>query len=208
MQAKVKVCGMRHQENIEAVLAAKPDFLGFIFFEKSARCAAGFPAPLLPKTTQGVGVFVNENTEIIIENCKTYGLSCVQLHGKETPEQAAELKTEGFTVIKVFSVGVDFDFSQLEPYEQVVDFFLFDTKGKLPGGNGTTFDWSLLKEYPSQKPYFLSGGIGPEHVKIIQQITDDKLYAVDVNSCFEIEPGLKNPERVKQFISDIKNTHE
>jgi len=205
---KVKVCGMRHRENITAVLTAEPDFLGFIFFEKSARNAAGFPKALLPETTQGVGVFVNEITNIIIETCRAYGLTCVQLHGKETPAQAEELKAEGFMVIKVFSVADNFDFTQLEPFENVVDYFLFDTKGKLPGGNGTTFDWNVLKEYPSTKPYFLSGGIGIEHLEQLKQITDDKLYAVDVNSCFEIEPGLKNPEQVKQFISALKNTHE
>ena len=205
---KVKVCGMRHRENIAAVLAAKPDFLGFIFFEKSARNAAAFPVPLLPKTTQGVGVFVNETTDIIHNTCQSYGLIHVQLHGDESPEQAAELQELGYSVIKVFSVKDSFDFKVLVPYENVVDYFLFDTKGKLPGGNGTTFDWAVLKDYPSTKSYFLSGGIGVEHLEQLKKITDDKFYAVDVNSCFEIEPGLKNPEIVKRFISEIKSADE
>jgi phosphoribosylanthranilate isomerase len=105
----------------------------------------------------------------------------------------------------VFSVDDTFDFNQLEPFETVCDYFLFDTKGKLPGGNGTTFDWKVLEQYPSQKPFFLSGGIGLEEIDLLKQIlkTDLPIHAIDVNSKFEIEAGLKNKEELDRFKRNI-----
>jgi phosphoribosylanthranilate isomerase len=98
-----------------------------------------------------------------------------------------------------------FDFNQLEPFETVCDYFLFDTKGKLPGGNGTTFDWKVLEQYPSQKPFFLSGGIGLDEIDLVKQIlkTDLPIIAIDVNSKFEIEAGLKNKEELDRFKQKI-----
>lgn len=106
-------------------------------------------------------------------------------------------------IIKVFSVKDDFDFNILKPYEEICDYFLFDTKGKLPGGNGYAFDWSLLKNYPSTTPYFLSGGIGLEDVeaikKFMQRPEAQYCYVIDVNSRFEIQPGLKDVDELKEF---------
>jgi phosphoribosylanthranilate isomerase len=98
-----------------------------------------------------------------------------------------------------------FDFDELKPFETVCDYFLFDTKGKLPGGNGTTFDWKVLEKYPSQKPFFLSGGIGLDEIDLVNEIvkTDLPIYAIDVNSKFEIEPGLKNKEELHRFKQKI-----
>jgi phosphoribosylanthranilate isomerase len=98
-----------------------------------------------------------------------------------------------------------FDFDQIEPFETVCDYFLFDTKGKLPGGNGTTFDWKVLEQYPSQKPFFLSGGIGLDEIDLVKQIlkTDLPIYAIDVNSKFEIEAGLKDKEKLDRFKQKI-----
>jgi phosphoribosylanthranilate isomerase len=108
-------------------------------------------------------------------------------------------------IIKVFSVDSTFDFDELKPFESVCDYFLFDTKGKLPGGNGTTFDWKVLEKYPSQKPFFLSGGIGLDEIDLVKQIlkTDLPIYAIDVNSKFEIEPGLKNTKLLASFKQKI-----
>ena len=107
----------------------------------------------------------------------------------------------------MFSIKDTFDFSVLEPYEEVCDYFLFDTKGKLPGGNGYTFNWSVLEQYPSTKPYFLSGGIGLDQVENLKQFQESNAskycYAIDINSKFEIEPGLKNIKLLKEFKSQI-----
>ncbi|WP_422350522.1 phosphoribosylanthranilate isomerase [Flagellimonas sp.] len=111
------------------------------------------------------------------------------------------------TIIKVFSIKDSFDFTILEPYEEVCDFFLFDTKGKLPGGNGYAFDWSILKEYPSTKPYFLSGGIGLESMENLKGFlaspASKYCHAIDVNSKFEIEPGHKNITQLEEFKKDL-----
>jgi phosphoribosylanthranilate isomerase len=117
------------------------------------------------------------------------------------------LKSSGVKVIKVFSIKDTFDFSVLKPYEDVCDFFLFDTKGKLPGGNGYTFNWDILKKYPSTKPYFLSGGIGLDQIENLKEFQKNDAskycYAIDVNSKFEIKPGLKNIELLKEFKNNL-----
>ncbi|MEN1786019.1 MAG: phosphoribosylanthranilate isomerase, partial [Bacteroidota bacterium] len=157
---KLKVCGMNH--NTEAVAALLPDYLGFIFWTPSSRAFTG-TMPVLPKTIKKVGVFVDAPLETVQEKVQQYGLDAVQLHGQESPEycQALLHNLKGYgnpELIKVFSIkGNDFDFSTLSAYETVCDYYLFDTKGALPGGNGYTFDWTILEEYPSTKPYFLSG---------------------------------------------------
>ena len=124
-------------------------------------------------------------------------MQAVQLHGDESIAFCENFKKnvpKGIEVIKVFSILDTFDFAALKPFENVCDYFLFDTKGKLPGGNGTTFDWKVLENYPSTKPFFLSGGIGMEEMEAVNEIlkTNLPVYAIDVNSKFEIEPGLKN----------------
>lgn len=204
---KLKICGMKQPQNILEVGSLLPDYMGFIFWEKSARYFDGI-MPELPKSIKKTGVFVNEKISVILEKTEQYNLQAIQLHGQESADYCLELKTKldaPFEIIKVFSADGNFDFSVLKPFEAVCDFFLFDTKGKLPGGNGTTFDWSVLKDYPSTKPFFLSGGIGIEEVKILVEtlqcnvsthgnVFPKKLpiYAIDINSKFEIEPGLKN----------------
>ncbi|KFC61104.1 phosphoribosylanthranilate isomerase [Flavobacterium gilvum] len=192
----IKICGMKYPDNILEVGSLLPDYMGFIFWPKSARYFNG-EIPNLPKSIKKTGVFVNENTTVIEEKVKKHNLQAVQLHGQESVAFCSELKTKFGTsieIIKVFSADENFDFSILEPYESVCNYFLFDTKGKLPGGNGTTFDWKILVNYPSTKPFFLSGGIGIEELDSINEIlkTNLPIYAIDINSKFEIEPGLKN----------------
>lgn len=212
MGLKLKVCGMKYPENMGEVAALSPDYLGFIFYEKSPR---NFEDEIceMSATIKKTGVFVNASVELILEKAKKYDLSAIQLHGNETPEFCRYLKRafqkEIFSaeVIKVFSVKDEFDFKVLEPYEGVVDFFLFDTKGKNKGGNGITFNWEVLKAYPSPTPFFLSGGIGPEEVAEVKKLylhfqkgqNPHVFYAVDVNSKFETTPGFKNPEKIKIF---------
>ncbi|HCO85710.1 MAG TPA: N-(5'-phosphoribosyl)anthranilate isomerase [Arenibacter sp.] len=208
---KLKVCGMKL--NTLEVATLDPDYLGFIFWEPSKRYFDG-NIPKLPASIKKVGVFVDAPLEEIRKKVKEYSLQAVQLHGKESPEFCSDLKKStsnrskaleenSLEIIKVFSIKDDFDFSNLAPYENVCDFFLFDTKGKLPGGNGFTFSWEVLKNYPSSKPYFLSGGIGLDEIEKIrefQQRPESKYcHAIDVNSKFESEPGLKDIDKLKEF---------
>ena len=201
---KLKICGMKYPENIIEVGSLLPDYMGFIFWEKSARYFDRI-IPELPKSIQKVGVFVNATVDEILEKVEKYDLQAVQLHGNESVEFCADLKIKiesNIQIIKAFPINENFDFEVLKPFEIVCDYFLFDTKGKLPGGNGTTFDWEVLKKYPSNKPFFLSGGIGIEELENVKQVlkTSLPIYAIDVNSKFEIEPGLKNVELIKLMV--------
>ena len=204
---KLKICGMKYPNNILEVGSLLPDYMGFIFWDKSARYFDG-TLPTLPKTIKKTGVFVNASQDEILEKVTKYDLQAVQLHGHESVAFCQDLKNtlaNTIEIIKVFSVDEAFDFNQLEPFETVCDYFLFDTKGKLPGGNGTTFDWKVLEQYPSQKPFFLSGGIGLDEIDLVKQIlkTDLPIYAIDVNSKFEIEAGLKDKEKLDRFKQKI-----
>jgi phosphoribosylanthranilate isomerase len=204
----IKICGMKYPDNILEVGSLLPDYMGFIFWEKSSRYFDGV-IPDLPKSIKKVGVFVNETAEIILAKAQKYDLQAVQLHGHESVEFCQELKDKmdsSIEIIKVFSVDDSFEFEVLKPFETVCDYFLFDTKGKLPGGNGTTFDWKVLEKYPSSKPFFLSGGIGIEEMDAVKEIakTNLPLYAIDINSKFEIEPGLKNIEKLDSFKNNLK----
>jgi phosphoribosylanthranilate isomerase len=209
---KLKICGMKYPDNILEVGAILPDYMGFIFWEKSARYFNGV-IPKLPKTIKKTGIFVNATVDEIIAKIKQHDLRAVQLHGHETVEFCELLKKnapKGIEIIKVFSIIDTFDFAVLKPFEKVCDYFLFDTKGKLPGGNGTTFDWKVLKQYPSTTPFFLSGGIGLDEMEAVNEIlkTNLPVYAIDVNSKFEIEPGLKNIELCKDAINRVSAVYK
>ncbi|QXU44247.1 phosphoribosylanthranilate isomerase [Pedobacter sp. D749] len=199
---------MRLAANIAAVAELQPDYLGFIFYDKSPRLISDVSAELIkyiPAEIKTVGVFVNEELEKVNDKVNTLKLKAVQLHGSESPEYCEALKSTFSTleVIKAFGIDEDFDFSDLEPYLDVVDYFLFDTKTKTHGGSGKTFNWSVLDQYTCNKPYFLSGGIDLEHSSAIKEINDERLYALDINSRFEIEPGLKDAEKIKEFIKEM-----
>lgn len=192
---RLKICGMKYPDNLQAVAALQPDYLGFIFYPKSKRYMADTLSPemvqALPAGIQKVGVFVNADTEYILEQAKVYGLQQLQLHGDESPEQCAALQGRGYVIVKAFGVDEHFDFELLKAYAPVVDYYLFDTKGPAYGGHGITFDWSVLQHYDKHKPFFLSGGIGLEEIEGLRELKDFPMYALDVNSCFEEEPGLK-----------------
>ena len=207
MEFKLKICGMKHAANIAAVAELQPDYLGFIFYQKSPRFISEVSAELIkyvPPTIKTVGVFVNEDLNIVQQNISKYNLKAVQLHGKEEVNYCKEIKSTGVEVIKAFGIDDSFDFSKLEPYLTVVDYFLFDTQTPAYGGSGKLFDWKLLANYKFEKPYFLSGGIDLQHTTDIKKIKDPWLYAIDVNSKFELEPGLKDVERLKELIKVMK----
>lgn len=199
---KLKVCGMRDHKNIIDIAAIRPDYLGFICYKPSKRdIGEAFQMPLFDPVIAKVGVFVDADAEFIIAKIQQLHLQAVQLHGNESTALCEQLKSTGIKVIKVFSVDDDFDFTTTVPYEAVSDYFLFDTKGKAHGGNGVKFNWALLKQYNGSKPLFLSGGIDLEDLPIIAKLNllPLNLYALDVNSKFELEPALKDVLKVKQL---------
>jgi len=201
---KLKICGMKYEDNIKAVAELQPEYMGFIFYGRSKRNFDGI-LPVLPKVIKKVGVFVDAGLEEINDSIEKFDLQAIQLHGDESPEFCKDLKN--VEVIKVFTIGKIFDFDVLKYYEDVCDYFLFDTKGKEKGGNGIVFDWNLLENYPSEKPFFLSGGIGLEELESIKNFTKSELsrycYALDVNSKFEDEPGLKQIDKLKYFKNNL-----
>ncbi|MBU3009813.1 phosphoribosylanthranilate isomerase [Polaribacter vadi] len=228
---KLKVCGMKYVENIQQVAELNPDYLGFIFYDNSKRNFEGI-IPEFSNSIKKTGVFVNEYVEIVISLVEEYRLDAIQLHGDESVEYIIKLKRQlaenralfieenkqikkkknqhyisknEVEIIKVFGIKDEFNFDVLQPYLDVVDFFLFDTKGKERGGNGTKFDWSVLEKYPYDKPFFLSGGIGPKDIEQIQIVrkTNLPIYALDVNSKFEMEPGRKKIEELKEFKKNV-----
>jgi len=203
-----KICGMREAENIRQLLTLQPDYMGFIFYEKSSRFVGEeLDEELLksfPFTTRKVGVFVNSTASYILEMYKKYKLDYVQLHGEELPDFCKNLKHKGINVIKAFSIDVDFNFGKLQNYKPYCDFFLFDTKGEQRGGNGKSFDWSILDKYDNEKPFFLAGGIDLENVHNALKITDLKIHSLDVNSKFEISPALKNIDMLEELMNIIK----
>lgn len=208
MQLIIKVCGMREPSNIAKLQELKVDWMGMIFFEKSARNVV---KPIfIKKEIPRVGVFVNEEIDFILKKITDYELDLVQLHGDESVEFCKKIK-DGLIVpfpkkiIKVFSVGNDFDFSILKPYETVVDYFLFDTKGENRGGNGVAFNWDILKKYNSEIPFLLSGGINSDSAEAIKSFQHPKMVGIDINSRFESEPALKDIKKIKTFIHELRS---
>lgn len=204
----LKVCGMREPANIAAVGALQPDFMGFIFYPKSGR----YVGPALSRATlaqlpagiRKVGVFVDAPVAEMLTQVAALGLDMVQLHGHETPATCQALRAAGVPVIKAFAVGETLDLEALTPYVGSCDYFLFDTKGVQPGGNGTAFDWSLLASYELPVPYFLAGGLELAHAETLRNLRLPGLVALDLNSRFETAPGLKDPDQLRQLFATLR----
>jgi len=200
---KLKVCGMKVSENIRQLIDIQPHYIGFIFYPKSKRYVGDSLSPeiinSISSNIKKVGVFVNESLDTIEKWAKKYQLDYIQLHGDESTNFCKELNNVGYQLIKAFQVHKDFDFNELEEYKKHCKYFLFDTQTPLYGGSGHKFDWQLLGNYDNEKPFFLSGGIDLEDIEAIIKIKNLNVHAIDINSKFEIEPGLKNIEKVKKF---------
>lgn len=195
MDIALKICGLKYHENInDVILKIMPDYIGLIFYSKSPRYFKNTLSAqyinTINKAIKKVGVFVNETTENIVEAIKIYNLQAVQLHGNETPKQCEALSKYA-TIIKAFGVNHNFNFETLSNFAGVVNYFLFDTKTTLHGGSGIVFNWEILKNYALPIPYILSGGINNHNIASIK-LLKNKPAIIDVNSKYELEPGLKN----------------
>lgn len=196
---------MKFTENRAQVEKLDVDLLGYIFYAPSKRFVGDSPEPgLFHSSKAKAAVFVDENAFEILGLAKNFGFDYIQLHGKENPKTCGILKSQGLKIIKAFSVNEKFNFAETKKWEKVADYFLFDTKSSIPGGSGQKFDWSSLDKYDGHTPFFLSGGITVDDAKSIKKINHPKLTGVDLNSGFEEKPGLKNIEKLKQFISELQ----
>ena len=200
----IKVCGMREAENIREVEALGIDMMGFIFWPKSSRYVSERPA-YLPTQCKRVGVFVNEDVEKVKHIAEDYALDFIQLRGSESPEQISHLSplASHLSIIKAFNIATADDLEATKPYEGLVDYFLFDTKAQLPGGSGQQFDWSVLTNYVGKTPFLLSGGIGPDDAKRVKAFNHSKCVGFDLNSKFEVEPALKDIQKLKTFLEQL-----
>jgi phosphoribosylanthranilate isomerase len=197
----IKVCGMRDAQNIRDVESLGVDWIGMIFWPKSKRYVAEVPS-YLPEHLKKVGVFVDSTLDDILQHISDYQLDIIQLHGQESPDFAKALKPH--TIIKAFNIEKADDLIQTEKYEGIADYFLFDTKGKMVGGNGQKFDWSVLTTYQGKTPFLLSGGIGPEDAESVKSFHHPRCIGIDLNSRFESEPGFKDINQLKTFINNIR----
>jgi phosphoribosylanthranilate isomerase len=201
---EIKVCGMRERDNChQLVQEVNPDWMGLIFYPKSPRLVSEESADwLVDLPLKKVGVFVGEEQSEIRRKTALFGLSALQLHGGESLEVVKQLKEETeLEIWKVFGVGEKLDWKLMEEFVSHVDRFLFDTATASKGGSGKTFDWELLKGYPFEKGFFLSGGLRLAHAAEILELGKDlpQLLGVDVNSGFEMAPGLKQIPELKEF---------
>jgi phosphoribosylanthranilate isomerase len=201
MGIKWKVCGMRNPENIAEVAQINPDFMGFIFYHKSPRLVNGQSLLAIKNliAVQKVGVFVNEDVRNILTTVTNYNLNCVQLHGNESLETVKVISLLGIKIIKVFRITDRLPLDNMELFAPFVSYFMFETYTPNYGGSGKKFDWTLLAKYDHSTPFFLSGGIDLDNIDEIKSMKINGLLAIDVNSRFETEPGVKNIEKLKKL---------
>lgn len=205
----IKVCGMREPDNIRRVEALRPDYMGFICWAGSRRNVTGRP-DYLPAACRRTGVFVDPSPTEVAERVEQLGLDAVQLHGHETPEFCRAVKQicgrdgQAVELVKAFSIAPDAPFPVTADYETACDYFLFDTSCPTAGGSGRTFDWDVLTAYDGRRPFFLSGGIGPDSIEALRHFDHPRWAGVDLNSRFEISPALKDAEALSRFIKALK----
>ena len=216
----IKVCGMRDADNIRDISALGVDMIGLIFYPPSPRYVQQFSsgagiipdyAPDMGKTPLRVGVFVDDMPQNIVTRVYNYKLDYIQLHGNEPRETLENLRATidpdikpKIKIIKAISVSSAEDIKKYKEYVGAADLFLFDTKCKTVGGSGEQFDWQVLQAYDGDVPFLLSGGIGPDDAERIKNFHHPKCIGIDLNSKFEIEPALKDVEKLKQFLVKVK----
>lgn len=209
---RIKVCGLNDERNILEVASLSPDYMGFIFYEKSPRYAGNLKKKIFNEISSDIfktAVFVNESIETIISIVDDLQLDCIQLHGNEDPYYCEELKffMPAVQLLKAVSVATAEDVLSLDSYDDVCDFILFDTKTENFGGSGVKFNHFLLSYYEGDLPFFVSGGLGPEDIDNLNGLKEEyeKMYAVDLNSKFEISPGIKDISQLEKAILSLRN---
>ena len=199
---------MKYSQNIKEVADLKPDYMGFIFYARSPRFVnvkeLKDPIKNIDKSIAKVGVFVNHPVAELIETCRELHLDYAQLHGDESPAYVSVIKSAGIGTIKVFRIDAGFDWKQLQAYSDNADFFLFDTLTVEYGGSGKKFDWKILENYNGDKPFFLSGGIAAKNLPEIKELRLPNLWGVDINSRMETVPAMKDANRIRYFINELK----
>ena len=204
----IKVCGMTDASNIRLVTETGVDWIGMIFWQPSSRCCHDpGVAQTIPEGIQRVGVFVDEEVETIVRRTEECGLNRVQLHGRETATSIRQLRQrlpQGVEIIKAISIHTLDDLALAKAYEPLADYLLFDTKCETVGGSGRQFDWSILNHYQGQRPFLLSGGIGPDDARRLAAFSHPQLAGYDLNSRFETAPGIKNVEALQRFLAERK----
>jgi len=200
----IKVCGMRDERNIRAVEQLDIDWMGFIFYPLSSRYV-GEQLTYQPEKVTRIGVFVDEQPEIVRERAEQNRLQILQLHGKESPEYCRELQKLGYRVIKAFGIETDQPFPTeiVERYEGCCDYFLFDTKTPMHGGSGQKFNWAVLAGYHGETPFLLSGGLSPADVGAVRAFSHPRWVGIDLNSGFEISPAIKDTTLLQTFIEQL-----
>ncbi len=206
---KIKVCGMVEASNIRDLIQLDINYVGFIFYPKSKRYLPNSLSKemfnTIPSNVKKVGVFVNQSLEFICEKNETIQFDLIQLHGDESVAYCENLKYKvPAQLIKAIQITHNFDFNSIAPYLQIVDYFLFDTASKNYGGTGISFDWQILRNYEFDKPFILSGGINQEDSKKLKALNHPQFHAIDLNSKFEIAPGIKDVPKIERFITKIK----
>ena len=204
MSLLIKVCGMTEAENIRRVEQLGVDLMGFIFYPNSPRCLCGMPG-YLPACARRVGVFVNESKENVLMYADRFSLDYLQLHGNESPAYCRSLRRAGMRLIKAFAVAQPRDLLAASAYNGLCDYYLFDTKTPQYGGSGNRFDWNLLHRYDGPTPFLLSGGIHPYSAEAVREFHHPRLAGIDLNSRFETAPGIKDVERIEEFLNQITN---
>lgn len=206
MKLKVKVCGNTKIDNLKEVCLLSPDYVGFIFYDKSRRnvLTPGQVAKTANCKAKRVGVFVNASEQVIRGKVEEYKLDIIQLHGDETPEFTTKINAF-MPVFKVFQIDNNFNFNILKHYISACYYFVFDTSSKQYGGSGKKFDWSILSRYNLEKPFILSGGISENDIENIKKINHPKMIGVDLNSRFEISPGIKNIATLSTFLTQLQH---
>ncbi|MBQ8673299.1 MAG: phosphoribosylanthranilate isomerase [Bacteroides sp.] len=201
----VKVCGMTQAENIRAVEAVGIDWMGFIFHPRSPRCLTTVP-DYLPTGCKRVGVFVNESMEGIREKARCLALDILQLHGSESPELCHRLKQQGFCIVKALPIQEEADLNVAERYgPEECDYLLFDTKSPNHGGSGRAFNWNILQAYAGSLPFLLSGGLSPSCLPALKAFRHPLMAGIDLNSGFELAPGIKDAKSLKQFVAQLNH---
>lgn len=199
----IKVCGMRDAENIREVERLGIDMMGFICWPRSPRYVAEPPA-YLPKCPR-VGVFVDAPIDFIMQRAKAFGFSHIQLHGSETAAFCQEVRERtGCNVIKAISVSPSSSGEVGSESAGGASLLLFDTQCATAGGSGKKFSWDVLRDYRGELPFLLSGGIGPEDVGLLRQFRHPKWLGIDINSRFEMEPGIKDVAAISSFVASIR----